>query len=71
MPRRVIVVPVLKRTECQGCGLCAAVCRQKVLAVVNGYAVIINAIHCDYCGLCEAVCVRGGVSCPYDIHLTE
>ena len=67
--RRQIIVPVLETPKCEGCGLCAAVCRKRVLAIIDGHAAVVLPGYCDYCGLCETVCVHGGVNCPYYVSL--
>jgi Indolepyruvate ferredoxin oxidoreductase, alpha and beta subunits len=42
---------------CKGCGICAAYCPKKVIAMTDkGKARIDNEEACIYCGLCEMRC---------------
>ena len=46
---------VMVHDWCEGCGKCAARCRQKAIEVVNGRAVVDQA-KCVYCGYCARAC---------------
>lgn len=47
---------------CRGCGRCKDVCRQNVLEIVNGHAVINKSAQCVSCGLCVGTCPWGALS---------
>ncbi|MHC1789722.1 4Fe-4S dicluster domain-containing protein [Solidesulfovibrio sp.] len=50
---RVVVYP----DWCKGCGICAAFCPKKVLAVgQDGKAHVVNEAACVNCGFCEPHC---------------
>ena len=55
--------------KCVGCGMCAVVCPQAVMAVDNGKARVADRDACMECGACakncptEALWVRAGVGC--------
>lgn len=50
---RVVVYP----DWCKGCGICAAFCPKKVLAVgLDGKARVVNEEACVNCGFCEPHC---------------
>ena len=40
---------------CEGCGRCAARCRQKAISIVNGRATV-DPEKCVFCGYCARVC---------------
>ena len=46
---------VMVHDWCEGCGKCAARCRQKAIEVVNGRAVV-DQEKCVYCGYCARAC---------------
>ena len=46
---------VMVHDWCEGCGKCAARCRQKAIKVVNGRAVV-DQEKCVYCGYCARAC---------------
>jgi len=50
---RVVVYP----DWCKGCGICAAFCPKKVLAVgADGKAHVVNEEACVNCGFCQPHC---------------
>ncbi|KHK02786.1 4Fe-4S dicluster domain-containing protein [Desulfovibrio sp. TomC] len=50
---RVVIYP----DWCKGCGICAAFCPKKVLAVgLDGKARVVNEEACVNCGFCEPHC---------------
>lgn len=49
-PRRVMV-----HDYCEGCGRCAARCRQNAIKIVNGHAQV-DSSKCVFCGYCARVC---------------
>ena len=47
----------LKSERCKGCGICAAFCPKKVLAISTlGQIEIVNGNDCIACGQCELRC---------------
>lgn len=49
-------------TKCDGCGLCAAACKEAAIAVVNGKAKLLRDDYCDGLGNCLPACPRGAIS---------
>lgn len=48
---------IIKLPRCKGCGICAAFCPKKVLAVSElGKITIVNPDDCIGCGQCELRC---------------
>ena len=44
------------RNACTGCGVCAEICPQTIIALEHGYPVINFSDECTRCGLCAEVC---------------
>ena len=47
---------------CNGCGLCASVCHEGAIAMVNGKAKLIRDDYCDGLGDCLPACPTGAIS---------
>lgn len=47
---------VIKPAWCKGCGICAAFCPVKALAVENDKVVVADIGKCTQCGMCELRC---------------
>ena len=63
--------PQIDLSKCTGCGLCASVCVQHGLAMVDSTVIIVEGVECDWCTLCEAVCASGAIRCPFEIILEK
>lgn len=46
----------INRKWCKGCGICAAFCPKKVLAIQDEKAVVVNGEACIGCMMCELRC---------------
>ena len=47
----------VKSQWCKGCGICTALCQNRVLLIDNrGKAVVVNPEACTGCGRCESHC---------------
>jgi 2-oxoglutarate ferredoxin oxidoreductase subunit delta len=46
----------IQEAWCKGCGICAAFCPRRVLAVQNGKVIIQDEERCVRCFLCEKLC---------------
>ena len=48
---------MVKSQWCKGCGICNALCSNKVLVLDNrGKAIVANPAACTACGKCESHC---------------
>ncbi len=47
--------------RCIGCGVCADICPNEAVEVINGVAVLTNPEKCEVCGLCEEICEQGAI----------
>ena len=68
-------MPEIDESKCQGCGLCASVCRCGALVVVGNKATICKKEGCPgctrWCTVCESVCPNGAISCAFEIIIEE
>jgi MinD superfamily P-loop ATPase len=62
-----VLMPIIDRDKCQGCGLCVSVCVCGALVIVDGIVTAIEVEECQWCTLCELVCPHGAISCPFEI----
>jgi MinD superfamily P-loop ATPase len=46
---------------CNGCGLCAGVCRFDAICL-NGIVAVVNPLHCQGCGVCARTCPVAAIS---------
>jgi len=60
-------VPRVDTVRCDGCGLCVKVCRNEVLLLEDGVAVVVFPDRCNYSGLCEQVCPKGAIQRMFEI----
>jgi len=56
--RRIIKID---RVKCDGCGLCAEVCHEGAIAIVDGKATLLRDDYCDGMGNCLPVCPTGAI----------
>jgi len=52
---------IIDRKKCTGCGICAAICPSRLLALVGGTLSLTSPI-CIECGHCEAVCPQQAIA---------
>jgi ferredoxin len=63
----VVVMPVVDREKCNGCGLCVSVCYCEALVLVDNVVTVLETEACGWCTECEAVCPTGAITCPFEI----
>jgi ferredoxin len=63
----VVVMPVVDREKCNGCGLCVSVCYCEALVLVENVITVLETEECRWCTECEAVCPTGAIACPFEI----
>lgn len=47
---------IVNRKWCKGCGICAAFCPKRVLAIRDEKAAVVNGDACNGCMMCELRC---------------
>lgn len=62
-----VVMPVVDRQKCNGCGLCVSVCFCQALVLVDNIITVLETEDCGWCTECEAVCPIGAITCPFEI----
>ena len=68
-----VVTLELNQVQCNGCGMCKAVCPQQVFTIENRISSITDRDACMECAACarncptEAIYVRQGVGCAYAV----
>ena len=56
-PRREeLPVIEIKLSWCKGCGICVEFCPKQVLAMQDGYPVVVDREACNRCQLCDLRC---------------
>ena len=51
---------------CIGCELCAKLCPNNALLMVNNLPIIANPKACDYAGACQEICPTEAISLTYE-----
>lgn len=64
---RVRNIHTLDRDTCQHCGICARMCPNNVLKMVDGFPTA-DYRYCSFCGICVDACPTGSIQM---IHLQE
>ena len=57
---RVRNIHTLNRDTCQHCGICARMCPNNVLKMVDGYPTA-DYRYCSFCGICLDACPTGSI----------
>ena len=47
--------------RCIGCGVCADVCPNEAIEVIDGVAQLTHPEKCEICGICEEICEQGAI----------
>lgn len=63
--------PIIVKEKCQGCGLCASVCKVGAIVLIDNKATIIEMMDCDWCTICEVACPNGAIACPFEIIIED
>jgi NAD-dependent dihydropyrimidine dehydrogenase PreA subunit len=69
MDRQEMVLPVIDKERCDGCGACVSRCPAGAVQLVDGEVVFQASERCTYCGVCEDVCPAGAVALYYEVAL--
>lgn len=48
--------PIIRTSQCIGCGACVRACPEKALGLVNGKGVLVEPAHCIGHGACQLAC---------------
>lgn len=67
MTEQGLLMPVVDRSLCTGCGDCVENCPAGAVQIVNGYVEFIPTSACTYCGVCQDVCPEGAVSLYFEV----
>ncbi|MCR5067045.1 MAG: 4Fe-4S binding protein [Erysipelotrichaceae bacterium] len=59
---------VTETSWCKGCGICAAFCPRKVLAIIDEKVKIVDSDSCIFCGQCELRCPDYAIWLEVDEH---
>lgn len=68
-----VVTIAIDGEKCAGCGVCLEVCPRRVIALVDGTAVLARKDDCLECGACrqncayEAITLNTGPGCAYAV----
>jgi dissimilatory sulfite reductase (desulfoviridin) alpha/beta subunit len=55
-----VMIPVMDKTICTGCGTCVAACKRKTIQVQDKKAVI-EMKNCAFCGACRSACPQKAI----------
>jgi len=59
-------LPKINNQLCIGCELCAKLCPNSALIMVNNLPIIANPKDCDYAGACQEICPTEAISLTYE-----
>jgi formate hydrogenlyase subunit 6/NADH:ubiquinone oxidoreductase subunit I len=60
-------LPEIDVVRCIGCGLCAKLCPNEVLLLINNIANVTQPQACEYTGACQEICPTEAISLAYEI----
>ncbi len=59
-------LPKINIELCIGCELCAKLCPNNALTMLDNFPIISNPKACDYIGACQEICPTEAISLIYE-----